>query len=87
MERESENFLEEKIESADSMADFNFEERVKESARGLRPGVVSMGALVLSTTWGHGLKDLAMLQVWCRLQLQLRFNPWPGNFHMKVKVV
>ena len=24
-----------------------------------------------------GLKDLAL-----PLQLQLRFNPWPGNFHM-----
>lgn len=23
-----------------------------------------------------GLKDLALLQLW------LRFNPWPGNFHV-----
>ena len=30
-----------------------------------------------------GLKDLALLQVWCRPQL--RFSPWPGNFHMQVR--
>ena len=29
-----------------------------------------------------GLKDLALPQLWCRSQLQLRFNPWPWNFHM-----
>ena len=27
-------------------------------------------------------KDLALLQLWHRLQPQLRFEPWPGNFHM-----
>ena len=26
------------------------------------------------------LKDLVLLQLQCRLQLRL--NPWPGNFHM-----
>ena len=31
---------------------------------------------------GHQVKDLALLQLWCRLQLQLRFDPWPRNFHM-----
>ena len=31
---------------------------------------------VLSLAQHHDLKDLALLQ------LQLRFNPWPGNFHM-----
>ena len=27
-------------------------------------------------------KDLGLLQVWRRSQLQLGFDPWPGNFHM-----
>ena len=31
-----------------------------------------------SLAWHSGLKDLALLQ------LLLRFNPWPGNFHMPV---
>ena len=29
-----------------------------------------------------GFKDLALPQLWCRWQLQLGFDPWPGNFHM-----
>ena len=32
--------------------------------------------------WGSGLKDTALPQMYCRLQLQLRFNPWTWNFHM-----
>ena len=28
------------------------------------------------------VKDPALPQLWCRSQLQLRFDPWPGNFHM-----
>jgi len=28
------------------------------------------------------VNDLALLQLWHRLQLQFGFNPWPGNFHM-----
>ena len=28
------------------------------------------------------LKDPALPQLWWRLQVQLGFNPWPGNFHM-----
>ena len=28
------------------------------------------------------VKDLVLLQLWCWLQLRLRFDPWPGNFHM-----
>ena len=28
------------------------------------------------------VKDLVLLQLWCRLQLPLRFNPWPRNFHV-----
>ena len=26
--------------------------------------------------------DLVLPWLWCRLQLQLRLDPWPGNFHM-----
>ena len=28
------------------------------------------------------IKDLALLQLWHRLPLQLGFNPWPRNFYM-----
>ena len=28
------------------------------------------------------LKDPALLQLWHRLYLWLRFNPWPGNIHV-----
>ena len=28
------------------------------------------------------VKDLALLHLWHSLQLQLRFDPWSGNFHM-----
>ena len=28
------------------------------------------------------VKGLALLHLWHRSQLQLRFNPWPRNFHM-----
>ena len=30
----------------------------------------------------QGVKDLALLQLWCRLQLWHRFDPWLGNFYM-----
>ena len=32
--------------------------------------------------WHSGLNDLALPQPWHTLQLWLRFNPWPGNFHV-----
>ena len=32
--------------------------------------------------WRSGLKDLALLQLQCRWQLWLVFNPWTRNFHM-----
>ena len=28
------------------------------------------------------VKELVLPQLWCRSQLWLRFDPWPGNFHM-----
>ena len=28
------------------------------------------------------VKNPALLKLWCRLQLQLRFYPWLGNFRM-----
>ena len=39
-------------------------------------------ACVHSPAWHSGLKDPALPWPWHRSQLQLRFNPWPGNFHM-----
>ena len=35
-----------------------------------------------SLAWGSRLKDMVLPQLWCMLQLWLRFNPWSGNFHM-----
>ena len=28
------------------------------------------------------VKDMVLPQLWCWSKLQLRFSPWPGNFHM-----
>ena len=33
-------------------------------------------------TVAQWLKDLALLQLWCRSQQQLGFDPWLRNFHM-----
>ena len=30
----------------------------------------------------NGLNDPVLLQLWCRSQLQLRYDPWPENFHI-----
>ena len=43
---------------------------------------VAVEAWIRSPTQHSGLKDPALPQLWIRLQLQLGFNPWPGNFHM-----
>ena len=43
---------------------------------------VTAQAWIQSFTQHTSLKDLALLQMQCRLQLWLRFSPWPGNFHM-----
>ena len=46
---------------------------------------VDVDAWVRSLAWSNGLKDLVLqqlLHLQCRWQLQLRFSPWPGNFHM-----
>ena len=43
---------------------------------------VAMEAQVQSSARGSGLKDLALPQLHPRLHLRLRFNPWPGNFHV-----
>ena len=42
---------------------------------------VALEAFVRSPTCS-GLKDLTLPQPWHRSKLQLRFNPWPWNFHM-----
>ena len=38
-----------------------------------------MGSLIGPEQW---VEDPALLQLQCRLQLQHRFDPWPGNFQM-----
>ena len=42
---------------------------------------VTAEVLVQSLAWHSRLKDLALTQLWFRLQLCLRFNPCPGNFY------
>ena len=32
------------------------------------------------------VKDLVLLQLWYRMQLQLGFDPWPRNFIMPLLV-
>ena len=36
-------------------------------------------------TVAQQVKDLVLLQLWCKSQLWLRFDPWPENFHTKKK--
>ena len=43
---------------------------------------VTVEAQVKSLARHRGLKYSALLQLWCRLKPQVRFHPWPGNFHM-----
>ena len=43
---------------------------------------IAVEVLVQSLAWHSGLNDPALLQLQHRLQLQLRFFPWPENFHM-----
>ena len=31
-----------------------------------------------------GIKNLALLQLGRRLQLELGFDPWPGNVHVQI---
>ena len=40
------------------------------------------GSVGLSPGLARWVKDPALPQLWCRLQLWLGFSPWPGNFHM-----
>ena len=47
-----------------------------------RVALVAVEVQVRSPALCSGLKDPALLQLWCRLQLQLRFTAWPGNFYM-----
>ena len=39
-----------------------------------------IGGSIPSLSWW--VKDLALMQLWCRSPLQLEFDSWPGNFHM-----
>ena len=40
-----------------------------------------LGGKGSSPSQAQWVKDLAFLQLWCGLQLLLRFNSWSGNFH------
>ena len=54
------------------------------------PAVVQWVKDLELSLWWHGLirrlaqwiKDLALPQLLLRLQLWLRSDPWPGNFHI-----
>ena len=37
-----------------------------------------------SSLMAQQVKDLLLPQLWHKLQLWHRFDPWPGNFHMPV---
>ena len=39
----------------------------------------STGMQVQSQARHSGLKDLVLPELWCKLQLQLESDPWPGN--------
>ena len=43
---------------------------------------VAAEAWVQSPALHSGLKDPVLLQLQCRSQLRLVFNPWPGNIHV-----
>ena len=43
---------------------------------------VTVEVQVQSLAQCSGFKDSVLPQLWCKSQLQLRFNPRPGNIHM-----
>ena len=43
---------------------------------------VAVEVWVQSPAWHSGLKDPVLWQLWLWSQVWLKFNPWPGNFHM-----
>lgn len=50
--------------------------------RGLMIQHCFCGGMSLNPSQAQWIKDLVLLQLWHRLQLQLGFNPQPGNFHV-----
>ena len=40
------------------------------------------GGTSLIPSLAHWVKDPVLLKLRCRVQLQLRFDPWSGDFHM-----
>ena len=44
--------------------------------------VKNLTAVAWATVEVQWIKGSGIPQLWCRLQLQLGFSPWPGNFHM-----
>ena len=53
--------------------------RQKKKKKKKKEAAFGMGLILGSAQW---VKDLALLQLWRRSQLRLRFNSWPKNFHM-----
>ena len=43
---------------------------------------VALEALEQSLAWHSGFKYPALLQLWCKSELWLRFSPWTENFHL-----
>ena len=44
--------------------------------------LISVALPVRTPAPAKWVKDLVLLQLWCRSKMQLGFDPWPGNFHM-----
>ena len=62
---------------------------VKKQGLGVPAVVQQLKDLVSFLRWcrfnpwpGAVAEDLALPQLWHRLQLQLRLSPWPGDFHV-----
>jgi len=55
---------------------------VKKGDKEVEPSMVLKVMIIGVSMWYSWFKDLALLYLRPRLQLQHRFNPWPGNFHM-----
>ena len=46
---------------------------------GVKDLITGIGSIPGPAQW---VKDPVLPALWQRLQLQLRFSPWPRNFHM-----
>ena len=48
-------------------------------------GVTAKAQTGSITGLAQWVKELALLQLWSRSQLWLRFDPWPGDFRLALK--